>query len=170
MSRRSQPPECIPLEDFLARIEGEKTDQVRDAAERMRLNEQIASRLRGVERELMPFFVAAVVSFVLALTAILFFAQPGGPIDRIAGAWPVLIAGLAFFPAMLVVYAVRIRKRSAADMDNVRLNQAHFLPNGAIYFPSDAPVSEQVVTLVKVSEPNGGWRSKYERIRPGQIW
>jgi hypothetical protein len=170
MSRKAQPPERMPLETFLARLDSEDADAAREAAKRMRLNEQTASRLRGIERELMPFFIAAIVSFLFALTAILFFAEPGGLVDRIDGAWPVLIACLAFFPVMLVVYAIRIRKRSAADMDNIRLNQAHFLPHAAIYFPSDAPVSEQVVTLVGKAGRSGGWRSKFETARPGAIW
>lgn len=167
MAGKSKDPEFVPLEMFLERLPAEDAEETREASERMRFNEQFASRLRGIEKELAPFFIAGGVAFVIGVVAILFFAEPGGLVNRIAGAWPIVTASLAFLPAVLVVYAVRIRKRSAADMENVELNQAHFLPHGAIYFPSDAPVGEQVVTLVEIKAPANAWRQKYDRARFG---
>lgn len=166
-SKVNNKPEIIPLEAFLERLPPDDAEAAREAAERMRLNEQFASRMRGVEKELAPYFITAGVSFVIGVIAILFFADPGGLVNRIDGAWPIVTASLAFLPLVLVIYAVRIRKRSVVDMDNVDLNQAHFLPHGAIYFPSDAPVGEQVVTLVEIKAPANAWRQKYDRARFG---
>lgn len=160
-------PEKVPLETFLANLPGEDAESAREAAERMRANESFASRMRGIERELSPFFIAGCVSFVMGVVAILFFSEPGGLVNRIDGAWPIVTAALAFLPIVLVVYAFKIRKRSAADMENVELNQTHFLPHGAIYFPSDAPLAEQVVTLVEIKAPENGWRQKYDKVRFG---
>ncbi len=170
MASTTNKPEIVALAAFLARLPAEDAEPAREAAERMWRNEQFAARLRGVERELAPYFITAIVSFIVGVIAILFFAEPGGLVNRIDGAWPIVTASLAFLPVTLVIYAVRIRKRSAADMDNVELNQVYFLPHGAIYFPSDAPVGEQVVTLVERNKAEGGWRSKFEQKRPGMIW
>ena len=89
-------------------------------------------------------------------------------IDEISGAWPLLLAALGFLPVLLGYYAVRIRHRSRADLENFELNKEFFLPHGAIYFPSDSGVGEQMVTLVEVQEPPT--RSKWDKVKPGAIW
>jgi hypothetical protein len=167
MASRLKTPERLPLESFLAQLPGDDVEPAREAAERMRSNEHFASQLRGVEKELAPFFITGGVSFIIGIVAILFFADPGGLVNRIDGAWPIVTASLAFLPILLVIYAIRIRKRSAADMENAELNQEHFLPHGAIYFPSDAPGAEQMVTLVEIKPQPNGWRQKYDRVRFG---
>lgn len=167
MASKPKIPERLPLEAFLVQLPADDAEPAREAAERMRSNEHFAAQLRGIEKELAPFFITGGVSFVIGLVAILFFAEPGGLVNRIDGAWPIVTASLAFLPVVLVIYAIRIRKRSAADMENVELNQAHFLPHGAIYFPSDAPRAEQMVTLVEIKAQPNGWRQKYDRVRFG---
>jgi hypothetical protein len=162
-------PQRIPLQKFLDGLPNDVSDQVRQAAAQMVRNEQQAAELRGVEAELKPFFIFAVCSFLVGLTLLIFYSQPGGFLDRVAGAWPLLIATLGFLPGLLAYYAVRIRKRSQADIQNFDLNKEIFLPHGVIYFPSDSDIDEQMVTLVEVSEAFAR-RSKYDRLKPGTIW
>ncbi len=159
----------IALDEFLAGLPQERAEKAREAARRMLDNERTSARLRGIEAELKPFFIAAVVSFVIGLVILLFFSQPGGFLDRVSGGWPLLAAALGFLPAVLAYYAFRIRGRSAVDQENYELNKTHFLPNGAIYFPSDRAGETQMVTLVEVDETAGA-RSKYDKLKPGAIW
>lgn len=162
-------PERVPLNQFVDRLPKDAGESVREAADVMLRNELSAVPLRGVEAELRPFFIAAVLSFIVGLVVLIFFSETGGFLDQVAGAWPILTAALGFLPAVLAYYAIRIRKRSQADIQNFDLNKEHFLPHGAIYFPSDSEAAEQMVTLVEVGEAPGR-RSKYDSLKPGTIW
>jgi hypothetical protein len=162
-------PKRIPLQKFLDELPVEASDQVRQAAAQMATNELQSAELRAVEAELKPFFIFAICSFLVGLTILIFYSQPGGFLDRVSGAWPLLVGTLGFLPGLLAYYAIRIRKRSQADIQNFDLNKEIFLPHGVIYFPSDSDIDEQMVTLVEVKEAIGR-RSKYNRIKPGAIW
>jgi len=162
-------PERIPLSAFLEGLPAEAADQLRDVATIMLRNEQAAVELRGVEAELRPYFYFSVCSFIAGLVAILYFSEPGGLVDRIDGSWPVVIAALGFLPGLMTYYAFRIRKRSQSDVQNLDLNKAHFVPHGAIYFPSDSEADEQMVTLVDAQQAPGR-PSRYDRLKPGTIW
>lgn len=164
------PPKTMPLDKFLADLPVEAAEQIREVAITMMHNEQAAVRLRGVELELRPYFITAGLSFVAGMVMLLFYSNPGGLIDRIDGGWPLMLAALGFLPVLLAYYAVRIRKRSQADMHNFDLNKEYFLPHGAIYFPSDSGPSEQMVTLVEVQERPPGRRSRWDKVKPGAIW
>lgn len=164
------PPKTVLLEQFLADLPNEAAEQLRDTAAVMMRNEQIALRLRGVELELRPFFITAAVTFIAGMYMLLFHAEPGGLVDEIDGAWPLLLAALGFLPVLLAYYAIRIRRRSQADLQNFDLNKEFFLPHGAIYFPSDSGPREQMVTLVEVQEKPPGRPSKWDRVKPGAIW
>jgi len=162
-------PERMPLSTFLDGLPAEVADQLREVAAVMLRNERAAVELRGVEAELKPYFYASVCSFIAGLIAILYYSEPGGLVDRIDGSWPVLIAALGFLPGLMVHYAFRIRKRSQADAQSLELNRQHFLPHGAIYFPSDSEAEEQMVTLVEAHEARGR-RLRFDRVKPGAIW
>ena len=164
------PTQRMLLEKFLADLPAEAAEKIRDAAAIMMHNEQAALRLRGVELELRPFFITAVISFVIGMVILIFYSNPGGFLDRVAGAWPLMLTALGFLPGLLAYYAIRIRKRSQADIQNFDLNKEYFLPHGAIYFPSVSGPREQMVTLVEVQEPPRGRRSKWENVKPGAIW
>lgn len=164
------PPKRKPLDQFLAELPNDAAEQIRGAAAIMMRNEQAAARLRGIELELKPFFIAATISFVVGVIVLLFYAEPGGLLDRITGAWPLLTAALGFLPAVLAYYAARIRKRSQADMQNFDLNKELFLPHGAIYFPSDSEADEQMVTLIEVQEARFRRPSRWDNVKPGAIW
>ena len=164
------PPQRMLLEKFLADLPAEAAEQIREAAAIMMHNEHAALRLRGVELELRPFFITATVSFIIGMVVLIFYSQPGGFLDQVTGAWPLLLAALGFLPGLLAYYSIRIRKRSQADIQNFDLNKEYFLPHGAIYFPSDSGTSEQMVTLVEVQEPPIGRRSRWDKVKPGAIW
>jgi len=157
----------IPLTKFLEDLPAEAVDGVREASEQMMSNEGVAARLRSVETELRPFFISAVMAFLAGAVFLIFFSKPGGLLDTVAGAWPIMTAALGFLPLLLAYYAFRIRKRSQADVQNFSLNKEFFLPHGAIYFPSDSATGEQMVTLVKVKDAP---RSKYDHLKPGSVW
>jgi hypothetical protein len=162
-------PDRVSLNRFLAGLPDETADELRDVARVMIGNEQIATPLRGIELELRPFFITAGLSFIAGMVLLIYFAEPGGFLDRLDGGWPLLIASLGFLPALLGYYAFRIRRRSQADVENFDLNKVHFLPHGAIYFPSDSGIDEQMVTLVEaVEQPIR--RSKWDKLKPGAIW
>ena len=164
------PPKTMPLDKFLADLPAEAAEKIREVAITMMHNEQVAVRLRGVELELRPYFITAALAFIAGMVMLLFHSHPGGMVDRIDGGWPLLLAAVGFLPALLGYYAVRIRKRSQADLRNFDLNKEFFLPHGAIYFPSDSGPSEQMVTLVEVQETQPGRRSKWDNVKPGAIW
>jgi len=167
--RKTDQPERIPLDVFLDRLPPDQATEIREAARIMVANERSAARLRGVERDLRPFFIFGVVAFIIAMTLLLFFSEPGSYLDTIDGAWPLMIVGLGFLPSLLAYYAIRIRNRSAADLQNFDFNKRLFLPAGAIYFPSDSDESPQMVTLVEPDERHVR-RSKYDQLKPGAIW
>ncbi|MFT5510230.1 MAG: hypothetical protein ACI89J_003323 [Hyphomicrobiaceae bacterium] len=164
------PPQQKPLDQFLDDLPVDTANEIRDTAALMMRNEQTALRLRGVELELRPFFIAATISFVIGMTILVFYSQPGEFLDSVAGAWPLLTAALGFLPGLLAYYAFRIRKRSQADIHNFDLNKEFFLPHGAIYFPSDSASAKQMVTLVEVQEAPIGRRSRWDKVKPGAIW
>lgn len=164
-------PQRIPFNQFIERLPQEAADEVLAAARIMLANEKAAMQLRGVEAELRPFFITAALSFVAGIVILLFYSQPGGFLDQVAGAWPILTAVLGFLPGLLAYYAIRIRKRSQADIQNFDLNKDVFLPHGAIYFPSDSDLAEQMVTMVEAKEPAPARRvSHYDRLRRGASW
>ena len=163
-------PRKIPLNQFIDRLPADAAVTIREVVDVMRRNELVALKLRGVELELRPFFISAALSFVVGLVLLIFFSHPGGFLDKVAGAWPILTAALGFLPALLAYYAIRIRKRSQADIQNFDLNKEYFLPHGAIYFPSDSELSQQVVTLVEAQAAPSGRRSKWDKVKPGAIW
>jgi len=157
----------VQLEAFLSGLPEEVVESVRQAATKMMRNEDVSLRLRGVETELRPFFISAVIAFVAGAGFLVFFSKTGGFLDEFSGAWPILTAALGFLPLLLAYYAFRIRARSQADVENFNLNKEFFLPHGAIYFPSDSDEGEQMVTLVEVKDAP---RSKYDYLKPGSIW
>jgi hypothetical protein len=160
----------VPLEEFLTGVPEDTAAQLRDVIATMMQNEQVAMRLRGVEGELRPFFIAAALFFIAGMIVLVFYSEPGGFLDKITGAWPILTASLGFLPGLLAYYAIRIRKRSQADVHNFDLNKEYFLPHGAIYFPSDAAAADQMIILVDVKTPSNVHRSKYDKLKPGAIW
>ena len=164
------PPQQKPLDKFLDDLPIETAEEIRETAAVMMRNEQASLRLRGVELELRPFFIAATISFLIGMTILLFYSQPGEFLDSVAGAWPLLTAALGFLPGLLAYYAIRIRKRSQADIHNFDLNREIFLPHGAIYFPSDSASAEQMVTLVEVQQAPIGRPSRWDKVKPGAIW
>lgn len=169
-SRMPSKPRQVSLNQFLGRLPDDVANQLRKVAGTMLSNEREAAKLRGVELELRPFFIFGTLSFLIGVVILIFYSQPGGFLDQVAGAWPILTASLGFLPGLLTYYAVRIRKRSQADVQNFDLNKEFFLPHGAIYFPSDSEAREQMVTLVDRLQAPTGRRAKWDNAKPGAIW
>ena len=161
----------ILLSEFVDGLPEEATEGATEAARTMMQNERYAATQRGVERELLPYFLFGLATFAIGLTILLFFSEPGGFLDNVTGGWMLLTAALAFLPGLIGYYAFRVRRRTQADAENVSLNQEWFIPHGAIYFPSDAPAAEQMVTLISPdAQAKATRKSRYENVRPGTIW
>ena len=161
----------ISMDEFLAAIPPEQIDELKAVVDIMIRNEHLASRERGIESELKLYFVAAALAFVAALLVLLMFGEPGGFVDWMPGSWLLLTAGLGFLPGLALYYGFRVRKRSRADGENDKLNQKWFVPQGAIYFPSDAPRAAQTVTLINPDTAKATRRkSRFEDVKPGTIW
>ena len=157
------------LTAFLARLDTEESAHARAAAEAIDELEKRTFPVRGIERQLLPYFCAAAVAFVVGL--ILFFAGKDsffGLFKEMDNLGITLL--LIWLPILICYYAFRVRWRTRADARAFELNQRYFLPHGGIYFPSSAPGEQACVIRI---DPKQGWKprpSKYDNVRPGAIW
>ena len=161
-------PERIPLPAFLARLSDEDAGHARVAAETMDELESRAFPLRGVEQRLAPYFYVACVAFVLGLLIFIggdnFFFGLFSWIDSLGVT--LLLSGL---PLLGFYYAFRVRNRTQADASAFELNQKHFMPHNAIYFPAGGPGEQPWVILI---DPDTGYKpkpTKYDKVKPGGL-
>jgi hypothetical protein len=166
---KSKQPERVPLASFLERLEEEAARQAQAAAMEIDGLEGRAQGVRGIERQLEPYFYVALLGFVMGFARLI-----GGEnvlfgllywIDGLAIAF--LMAGL---PILGFYYAFRVRWRTVADARSFDLNQQHFMPHGGIYFPAGEEGEPAAVILV---DPDQGWKprpSKYDKVKPGWMW
>ena len=123
--------EKVPLEDFLRDLSADDAAEVRIAATRIDEFARVGNALGGIEERFRPYAISAGGLFVLGL--VLFF------LPDLINRW-LSFACLIALPALCAVYAWKTRERTWADSDIDKLNKAHFLPLGGIYFPaSDTP-------------------------------
>ncbi|MEM9357005.1 MAG: hypothetical protein AAGB04_12405 [Pseudomonadota bacterium] len=161
-------PERIPLPVFLARLSNEEAGHARVAAETMDDLEARTYHLRGIEQRLAPYFYVACIAFVLGLLIFIigndFFFGLFSWVDNLGVT--ILLSGL---PVLGFCYAFRVRSRTHADARAFELNQKHFMPHSAIYFPAGGPAEQSWVILI---DQDAGYKpkpSKYDHVKPGGL-
>ena len=161
-------PQRIPLPVFLARLTDEEAGHARVAAEKMDDLESRAFPVRGIEQRLAPYFYVACVAFVLGLLVFIFgdkfFFGLFSWVDNLGVTF--LLSGL---PVLGFFYAFQVRSRTQADAQAFQLNQKHFMPHSAIYFPVGGPGEQSWVVMI---DKDAGYKpkpSKYDHVKPGGL-
>ena len=159
--------ERVPLDRFLAGLDEAAAAEARVAAAEIDRLALVGDRMEGIERRYLPWAAAGALLFGIGLWLPLDpRAQPG---------WLTLTLLLAALPAVAVRYAWAIGPRTRADRAAERLNRAHFLPHGGLYFPPGARPAAVVHVDWTPPEPEPPI-SKVPRdprkreYRPGRIW
>lgn len=98
---------------------------MREAAARIDRLALAGHEIEAIERRFLPWALASGVAFLTGFWA---FFNPEAVNRWLA---LVLLASPAF---VATTYMWRVRHRSAADAEAERLNRAHFLPHGGLYF------------------------------------
>ena len=119
----------VSLETFLRDLSAEEAAEVRITAAEIDELAKVGNALGGIEDRFRPYAIIAAGLFILGL--VLFF------MPDLINRW-ISFACLVALPALCAVYAWRTRERTWADNDIDKLNKAHFLPRGGIYFPASA--------------------------------
>jgi hypothetical protein len=160
--------ERVPLETFLAGLDENPAAEARVAAAEIDRLALVGDRMEGIERRYLPWGLSAAALFVVGLWLLV---DP-----RIAPGWLPLALLLSALPAVGLHYASAVGPRTRADRAAEKLNRAHFLPHGGLYFPP----GERPAAVVRVrwtppepeppiSEAPRDPRKKRE-YRPGRIW
>ncbi len=168
MTRPSRAGERVPLETFLAGIDDEAAARARVASAEIDRLARVGDRMAGIERRYLPWAAVGTVLFLLGLWMLV---DP-----RIHPGWLTLALLLAALPATGFAYVSAVAPRTRADRAAERLNRAHFLPHGGLYFPP----GERAAAVVRVDwapPPPEPPLSKAPRdprkkrdYRPGRIW
>jgi hypothetical protein len=123
--------------------------------------------MEGIERRCLPWAAGSALLFGIGLWLLL---DP-----RVQPGWPTLAVLLAALPAIALAYSSAVAPRTRADRAAERLNRAHFLPHGGLYFPAGARAAA-VVRVRWTPPPPEPPISKVPRdprkrdYRPGRIW
>ena len=163
-------PPRVPLSSFLTQLGSEEAGHAKAAAEAIDELERHANVVRGIERQLLPYFAGSAVAFIVGLIFFWFGREQAyGLFEGVYRLASMLLLGA--LPALFLYYAIRVRKRSRADARSFDLNQQYFIPHGGIYFPASGPSERACVVLI---DPSQGWKpkpSKYDHIKPsGPFW
>ncbi len=159
----------MSLEAFLENLPQEEAANARVAAARMDELERSIDGLRDIEHRFMPYAIFSGVLFIIATVTVFGMHPVLGEARRIMGEVG-LAAMLGALPALVIVYGFRVRERTRADSATLKLNNAHFLPHGGLYFPASTPDEAARVVLVDKSSEPSRRITKYDHIRPGRIW
>jgi hypothetical protein len=159
--------ERLPLQRFLAGLDAPAAAEARAAAAQIDRLALIGDRMEGIERRFLPWAAAGAVLFGIGLWLLF---DP-----RIQPGRLVLAVLLAALPAVACRYAWAVRPRTRADHAVERLNRAHFLPHGGLYFPPGRNPAAVVRVDWTPPEPEPPIsrvpRDPRKRAyRPGRIW
>lgn len=158
----------MPLDRFLAGLDEAAAAEARVAAARIDRLALVGDRMEGIERRYLPWAAGGAVLFAIGLWLLF---DP-----RIQPGWLMLALLLAVLPATGLGYAWAVAPRTRADRSAERLNRAHFLPHGGLYFPRGQrpaavvrvdwapPAPEPPISKVP-RDPR-----KKRDYRPGRIW
>ena len=119
--------ERVPLERFLGGLDRPSAAEARIAAAEIDRLALIGDRMEGIERRYLPWAAAGALLFGTGLWLLF---DP-----RTQPAWLGLALLLGMLPAVACRYAWAVWPRTRADGAAERLNRAHFLPHGGLYFP-----------------------------------
>ena len=144
----------IDLETFLESLPEEGAAKARAAAARIDELERAAQRIGTSDRTYIYLFAGAGVLGLAA--AVLTFGgfQLFGTVSITTGGISVL-AMAAVFPALVLVYSLRMRERTKIDRQKFEIIENFFLPYDGIYFP---PGPERKTGTVSVSQRAEAWR------------
>jgi hypothetical protein len=159
--------ERVGLETFLAGLDAAAAAEARTAAAEIDRLAQVGDRMEGIERRYLPWAAGGALLFAIGLWLLV---DP-----RIQPGWLTLALLLGALPAVALAYAWAVGPRTRADDAAERLNRAHFLPHGGLYFPAGA----RPAAVVRVDwtppppEPPISQAPRDPRkreYRPGRIW
>jgi hypothetical protein len=160
--------ERVGLERFLAGLDAAAAAEARGAAAEIDRLALVGDRMEGIERRYLPWAAGGAVLFLIGLWLLVDpRLHPGG-----------LALGVLFavLPATGLAYAWAVAPRTRADRAAEKLNRAHFLPHGGLYFPP-GPGPAAVVRVDWAPPPPEPPISKVPRdprkkrdYRPGRIW
>jgi hypothetical protein len=159
--------ERVALERFLAGLDARAAAEARVAAAEIDRLALVGDRMEGIERRYLPWAAGGALMFAIGVWLLF---DP-----RVQPGWLTLALLLGALPAVAVAYAWAVAPRTRADRATERLNRAHFLPHGGLYFPPGARPAA-VVRVDWTPLPPEPPISKVPRdprkrdYRPGRIW
>ena len=115
----------MSLEDFLARLPEEEAATARVASHEI---DRLARTGDGMEHLDLRYRRLLLLSGLAFVAGLLIFPTGFG-ISR----W-LAMPFLAMMPVVMMVHAWHVRPRTQADHQAQKLNEAHFLPHGGLYF------------------------------------
>ena len=170
MSRqKSNPREPVALDVFLQDLEDTAAGEARAAAQKMDDLERSIDHLRDVETQYRWFAVTAALMFVAGTVVVLYPSDWSAMVYRTLGPLTFIVM-IGTLPVLGGVYAFTVKDRTRADLNKAALNKKHFVPHNAYYFPAEqAGLSGRVVFFQPTKSPKRRF-SRYDAIRPGQLW
>lgn len=159
----------LPLDVFLARMDEDEAGYARAAAAQMDELEQQIAHFGDIDVRYGKYALYALIPFALGATTAFVRSEPFGTIYDALG--PNGVIGLiCILPAVCLVYALKVRDRTSADLRMLELNRQHFVPYRGYYFPSAR--HDGAGRVVEIDEPPRDFRrfSRYDYVRPGRIW
>lgn len=163
------PTEPLDLDTFLAGLPVEAAQELRAQAARIDELERYALPVRGIEERLKVPFLITCVMFVTGLAVFLSGSSHLKFVWDLIGPNGLMIL-LGALPALAAYYAFRVRWRTKADKIAFEMNRDHFLPKGVIYFPPPEPGGRATIVPVDAEKAYRPKPSKYDKVRPGQLW
>lgn len=160
----------VDLEAFLEHLDEEDAAQIRAAAARIDELEHAAQRIGASDRQFLIMFAIAGLMVLLAAVMMLgdFQLLTGGYTNATA-LIALLLAGS--FPALVLIYSLRMRERTRLDDRKFEIIETYFLPYDAIYLPPGADRAKGMVTM---ASKRRGWHREPEPDskvkKPGWYW
>lgn len=160
----------IDLDTFLDELPSEAAAKARAAAARIDELEHAAQRIGSSDRTYMRLFALTGVLFLLAAGLLISGTELfRGGAPHLMDVMVLLMAGS--FPAMVLVYSVKMKERTKIDRQKFEIIENYFLPYGAVYLPPGPDRTEGTVAL---SEGPDGWNRRPEDDKkfkkPGWYW
>ena len=147
----AEPGDTLPLDAFLAALPEDVAGEARAAAAQIDRLEAEIGPPNWIERHFMPLAGAALVLFLLGGAALIgLFSGLQTAIGL--GGVTLLVAA---FPVLIFIYLLSVRGQTRLDDAKMRLNEAHFLPHGGVYFGALAGHGKVlIVPPPKTDEPD----------------
>ncbi len=144
----------IDLETFLDSLPAEGAAKARAAAARVDELERAAQRIGKSDSRFVMLFAGAgllgLAAAIMTFGGYRLFGEGYMALGEVA-----VLAMAGAFPALILVYSVRMRERTKIDQQKFEIIETFFLPFDGIYFP---PGPEQEAGTVSVSPRAGAWR------------